>query len=46
MDDKFLTNYFMKLNEKIENPLFINEFENKIDNLNEEKLKELIKKHY
>lgn len=36
----------MKLNEKIENPLFINEFENKIDNLDEEKLKELIKKHY
>ncbi|SDA57304.1 hypothetical protein [Methanobrevibacter millerae] len=46
MDDEFLTDYFIKLNEEISNPRFIDEFKNQIDDLNEDKLKELIKNHY
>lgn len=46
MDDKFLNDYFIKLNEEIDNPHIIDELKNKIDDMNEEELKDLIKKHF
>lgn len=46
MDDEFLNDYFIKLNEEINNPQFIDELKNQIDEISEDKLKDLIKKHF
>lgn len=46
MDDEFLNDYFMKLNEEINSPQFIDELKNQIENITEDKLKDLIKKHF
>lgn len=46
MDDEFLNDYFIKLNEEIDNLQFIDELKSHINDMNEDKLKDLIKKHF
>lgn len=46
MNDEFLENYFESLKEKIPNEDFINDLKDQMDDFNENKLEEIIKRHY
>lgn len=46
MDEEFLDNFFILLNGKIDNKRYTSELRENINNLDEDKLKELIEKHF
>lgn len=46
MDEEFLDNFFILLNEKIDNKRYTRELRENINNLDEDTLKELIENHF
>lgn len=46
MDEKFINDFIINLNKKIKNKRYTNELKENIDDLNESKLKDLIKTYF
>lgn len=46
MDEKFINDFIINLNKKINNKRYTNELKENIDDLNESKLKDLIKTYF
>ena len=46
MDDEFLDDYFTKLDSEVHNKKFLKELREQIDEIDKDKVEELIKKHF
>lgn len=46
MDEKFLNDYFAEINVELKNKRFVEELKKEFDELNKDKLKDLIENHF